>query len=81
MTARPAGQPDHQQVLLIVDDDPGNIDLLTAMLTADGFLFRTAASGSEALASIAQHRPDLVLLDYMMPDMDGQEVVRQIKAD
>jgi len=81
MIVRRAGQPDHQEVLLIVDDEPGNIELLTAMLTPDGFLFRTAASGSEALASIAQHQPDLVLLDIMMPDMDGHEVLRQIKAD
>ncbi len=81
MIARRAGQPDHRQVLLIVDDEPRNIELLRAMLAPDGFRFRTAASGSEALASIAQHQPDLVLLDIMMPDMDGHEVLRQIKAD
>lgn len=81
MIVRLAGQPDHQEVLLIVDDDPRDVELIKAMLVADGFLFTSAASGSEALASIVEHRPDLVLLDVMMPDMDGHEVVRRIKAD
>ncbi len=81
MIVRRAGQPDHQEVVLIVDDEPRNIELLTAMLAPDGFLFRSAESGAKALASIAEHRPDLVLLDIMMPDMDGHEVVRRIKED
>lgn len=73
--------PDHQQLILIVDDEPRNRELLKAMLTPDGFLFRIAASGAEALASIAEQHPDLVLLDIMMPDMDGHEVVVAIKGD
>ena len=81
MIVRRAGQPDHQEVLLLVDDEPRNLDLLEAMLAPDGFLFRRAGNGAEALASIAEQHPDLVLLDVMMPDMDGHRVVEIIKAD
>ncbi|MEX1185738.1 MAG: response regulator [Gemmatimonadaceae bacterium] len=81
MIIRRAGLPDHQEVILIVDDVPRNVELLKAMLAQDGFLFLTARSGAEALAVIAEQRPDLVLLDILMPDMDGHEVARIIKAD
>lgn len=81
MIVRQAGLPDHQEVILIVDDEARNVELLKAMLARDGFLFLTARSGAEALAIIADQHPDLVLLDVMMPGMDGREVVQTIKAD
>lgn len=81
MIVRHPGQPDHQEVVLIVDDEPRNIELLKAMLAPDGFVFISATSGTEALAIIADQRPDLVLLDIMMPGMDGHEVARIIKTD
>lgn len=81
MIVRRAGLPDHQEVILIVDDEPRNGDLLKAMLEQDGFRFLTARSGAEALAIITEQRPDLVLMDVMMPGMDGHEVVQIVKSD
>jgi len=70
-----------QATILVVDDDEFNIKLLKKMLTIEGHAVRTAASGEEALASVAEQLPDLVLLDIMMPGMNGFEVARQLKAD
>ncbi len=81
MIVRRAGIPDHKEVVLIVDNEPRNVDLFQAMLAQDGFLFLTARNGAEARAVIEEQRPDLVLLDVMMPDMDAHEVARIIKAD
>src|SRR5260221_14581264 len=60
--------------ILIVDDEPQNRDLIEAMLTPEGFLLQTAASGEEAIAAITHRPPDLILLDMMMPGMDGCQV-------
>jgi sigma-B regulation protein RsbU (phosphoserine phosphatase) len=65
--------------LLIVDDDEGNRDLLSRRLARKGFEIATAAGGAEALARLAERRYDLVLLDVMMPDMDGLHVLRRIR--
>ena len=70
-----------QATILVVDDDEFNIKLLKKMLTIEGHAVRTAASGEEALASVAEQLPDLVLLDIMMHGMNGFEVARQLKAD
>jgi signal transduction histidine kinase len=67
--------------ILIVDDEPHNRDVLEAMLSAEGHLLSTAASGDEALAVVAQQPPDLILLDVMMPGMDGYQVTSAIKSD
>ena len=67
--------------ILIVDDDRHNRQLLEVMLTPEGFLIQTAASGEEALAIVAQQAPDLVLLDIMMPGMDGHQVAASLKAN
>lgn|SRR5574340_279625 len=67
--------------ILIVDDDMYNARLLEAMLVARGYATRTAASGPEALAFVAESLPDLILLDIMMPGMDGFEVAQQLKKD
>lgn len=69
------------KLLLVVDDNPLNRKLLADTLNADGYRVRCAASGSEALAAIADTAPDLLLLDVMMPGMDGFELVRQLRAD
>ncbi|MDJ0947814.1 MAG: PleD family two-component system response regulator [Alphaproteobacteria bacterium] len=67
--------------VLVVDDLPQNVKLLEAKLTSEYFNVLTANSGSEALEIIEIARPDIVLLDVMMPEMDGFEVCRNIKSD
>ena len=66
--------------ILIVDDELQNRRLLEALLEPEGYLTHTAANGVEALASIAQCPPDLILLDVMMPGMDGHELANILKA-
>ena len=66
--------------ILIVDNERHSRKLLEVMLAPEGFLFQTAASGEEALAIVAQQPPDLVLLDVLMPGMDGYEVTARIKG-
>jgi len=67
--------------ILVVDDDAFNRDLLQQELTDDGHTLETAANGEEALAKAEQFLPDVILLDQMMPRMDGIEVVRRLRAD
>jgi len=67
--------------VLVVDDLVPNVKLLSAKLQAEYFDVMTASSGAEALAKIAESPPDLVLLDVMMPGMDGFEVCRRLKSD
>ena len=66
--------------ILAIDDTPVNLQLLKATLQQD-FDVRTANSGAEGLAMARQHRPDLILLDVLMPEMDGYETCRRLKAD
>jgi DNA-binding response OmpR family regulator len=65
--------------VLIVDDERTNRTLLEIMLEPEGYVLSTAASGDEALAMIARDAPDLVLLDVMMPGMNGYVVAARIK--
>ena len=67
--------------VLVVEDVDANVKLLEARLTADYFEVRTARSGREALEICANERADVVLLDVMMPGMDGFEVCRRLKAE
>ncbi len=67
--------------ILIVDDTPENLRLLAKMLSAQGYKVRPAPSGSHALKTIKKEIPDLILLDVMMPEIDGYEVCRTIKAE
>jgi PAS domain S-box-containing protein len=67
--------------VLIVDDERQNRQLLEVILAREGFVLLTAGSGEEALAAVAQQPPDLILLDIMMPGMDGYEVARKLKGD
>lgn len=66
--------------IMVVDDEPDVVDLVKLVLESDGFDVVTAYSGKEALDKIALEMPDLVLLDIMMPQMDGWEVYSRIKA-
>lgn len=65
--------------VLIVDDEPKNRALLEIMLEPEGYSLSTAGSGNEALAVIARELPDLVVLDVMMPGMNGYVVAARIK--
>jgi CheY-like chemotaxis protein len=67
--------------LLIVDDVEDNLFLLEAILTEEGYEVDSAKNGKEALAKIEASPPDLVLLDAMMPGMDGYEVTRRIRQN
>lgn len=67
--------------VLVVDDTPQNLDLLFEILTSDGFEVRPVTSGGLALMSAQTVVPDLILLDILMPGMDGFEVCRRLKAD
>jgi adenylate cyclase len=67
--------------ILVVDDNETNRDILVARLEAHGYQTLQAADGEEALRGVAQHSPDLVLLDVMMPNLDGVEACRRLKSD
>src|SRR3972149_2349186 len=66
--------------ILIVDDIPQNVDLVRFLMQAEGYEVTSAANGLEALAQVASTPPDLILLDIMMPTLDGYAVCRQLKA-
>jgi adenylate cyclase len=67
--------------ILIVDDTPANVHILQSRLAAHGYEIVTATDGEEALAATRSTLPDLILLDVMMPKMDGLEVCRHLRAD
>ncbi len=67
--------------ILCIEDEPEMIDLIRLILGRRGFEVKGATGGVEGLKMIRDEHPDLVLLDLMMPDMDGWEVYQQIKAD
>lgn len=66
--------------LLVVDDEPNIRELLSASLRFSGFAVSAAADGRESLAAAAAHQPDLVILDVMLPDLDGFEVAARLRA-
>src|SRR3954470_4004695 len=68
-------------LILVVDDVPDNVDILQMRLEAQGYAVATAGDGVEALEKIRELLPDLVLLDVMMPKLDGIETVKRLKAD
>jgi two-component system sensor histidine kinase/response regulator len=77
MTMNPTARAD----ILIVDDTPANLDVLTEMLTQQGYEARPVPSGPLALQSARVQPPDLILLDINMPEMNGYEVCKHLKAD
>jgi len=67
--------------VLAVDDIPLNLLLVQKMLSRFNFRIRTASGGQQALDAVAQEKPDLILLDLMMPVIDGFEVIRRLRDD
>ena len=67
--------------ILCIEDEPDMIDLIRLILNRHGFDVQGANGGQEGLDKVKKNPPDLVLLDLMMPDIDGWEVYQQIKAD
>jgi DNA-binding response OmpR family regulator len=70
---------DSKGTILVVDDNPDNVEILRAFLESRGYAVAQAPDGRTALARMEQVRPELVLLDVMMPGMDGWQVCRTIK--
>lgn len=68
-------------MILAVDDDPDVLFTVKAILKKEGFEVITANGGAEALELLKTHTPELVLLDVMMPDIDGWEVLKEIRSD
>lgn len=66
--------------VLVVDDNEDNLRIVTEMLRARGFGVRQARDGASALKSLDQQRPDVIVLDIIMPEMDGIEVLERIRA-
>ncbi len=66
--------------LLVVEDEPNILELLSASLRYAGFDVLTATGGTEAVQAAQRHRPDLIVLDVMLPDMDGFDVVRRLRG-
>src|SRR3984957_18530251 len=75
---RPDGSPVR---VLVVDDEPSLAELLASVLRYEGWEIRTAADGAEAVRTARELRPDAVVLDIMLPDFDGLEVLRRVRAD
>lgn len=76
-----AAEVDRQGSLLVVDDSPMNRDLLARQLARKGYVVTTADNGKDALERMTEQEFDLVLLDVLMPEMDGVEVLRRMKSD
>ena len=79
MPAQPLAIPDRP--ILVVDDDAKIVRLVRAYLERDGFMVVTAADGPAALDAIERHRPALVVLDLMLPELDGRAVIRAVRRD
>jgi class 3 adenylate cyclase/CheY-like chemotaxis protein len=80
MVACRPGLPNMSSRILVVDDTPANIQALAAILKEKGYQISVATNGKQALDVLARVQPDLILLDVMMPEMDGFETCRQLKA-
>ena len=72
---------DERKLIVCIEDEPEMIDLVKLILRRADFKFVGAVGGREGLRTVQTLKPDLVLLDLMMPDVDGWEVYRQMKAD
>jgi len=72
---------DQQPYILLTDDDPDILENLVTILETQGYRLRTASDGRQCLASIKQERPDLLILDMLMPRMDGWGVIRELRSD
>ena len=68
----------HIMNILLIEDDAGLVELITANLEESGFSVKSAASGAEALAHLKKQTPDLMLLDYSLPDINGRELIETL---
>lgn len=66
--------------ILIIDDDPAMADLLKIQLQSTEFVVKVAYSGKEGIKSVHKYKPDIIILDLLMPDMDGMETCKKIRA-
>ena len=80
-TTRPSLDGGPEARLLVVDDEPNIVELLAASLRFVGFEVATARNGTEALKVAAKYQPDLMVLDVMMPGLDGFDVVRRLRQE
>jgi CheY-like chemotaxis protein len=73
--------PEREQVrVLVVDDEPNIVDVISMALRFEGFEVESAATGADAIAAVAARTPQLLVLDVMLPDIDGFEVARRLAA-
>jgi len=69
------------RTILVVDDEPDAVDFVTEVLEGEGYKVISAPDGSKGLAAMRKEKPDLVVLDVQMPEMDGFEVFQEMKKD
>ena len=74
-------EPKSPQNIVYIEDDPEMIDLVTLILNRRGFVVKGAHGGKQGLEMVMQEKPDLVLLDLMMPDLDGWDLYQQFKSN
>ncbi len=74
-------EPTRSQRILVVDDEPSIVDAVSTSLRYEGFAVEEAVNGRLALSSAQENPPDLIVLDVMLPDLDGLEVTRRLRAD
>ena len=79
--ATPSAPQRYPRSVLVVDDDPSVRTLLEMVLQVEGFEVRCAPNGDRALEMIAERRPDVLLVDVMMPGIDGRALTRQLRDD
>jgi len=72
--------PSTKSTIMVVDDDHELVTIVRVILEQKGFNVRCAYNGSQLFAGLDEHKPDLIILDIMMPEMDGLEVLRRLKA-
>ena len=72
--------PATKSTIMVVDDNPDLVAIVRVYLEGDGYNVRCVNSGSQAFAGLEKQKPDLILLDIMMPEMDGLEVLRRLKG-
>jgi DNA-binding response OmpR family regulator len=73
--------PASKRTIMVVDDNQDIVIIVTTILEAKGYVVQSASSGQEALSLLKGQKPDLIILDIMMPQMDGLEVLTRLKAD
>lgn len=81
IASQTTSQPGHGLQVLVVEDDPEINQMVGAYAELAGFVYRSALTGTEALEAVHRERPALMVLDLMLPDLDGMEICRRVKQD